>query len=482
MSDHFDFIVIGGGSAGYAAASTAARLGLKTAVVEGAREIGGLCILRGCMPSKTLLESAHRAEAIRGAGEFGLRAEYFGANAAAIRARKRKLIGEFADYRRGQLTGGKFEFIQGHAQFIDAHHVDVQLLNGGLRKIEGRAFLIATGSEISVPPIAGLEKAGYRTSDDVLDADEYPDSVCVLGGGAIALEMASFFHGIGVPTTIIQRGAHVLREMDEDVADELTKALQHRGITLHRDTRIAGVSRESGLKRVRFTDSAGTEQFVDAHEIVCALGRRPRTNNLGLDQAGVKLDGARIPADATQQSSTPHIFAAGDVCGPHEVVHIAIEQGILAARNAARLLGQLDGELERMNYALKLFAVFTHPQAAMTGLTEREACDQGMDIVTAKYPFADHGKSVVRGETDGFVKLIAERKSRRIIGGSCVGPEASELIHEIVVAMRFQATAAQLAATPHYHPTLGEIWTYPAEEIAEMDIDPSAPPGDCVQH
>ncbi|MEQ1861255.1 MAG: NAD(P)/FAD-dependent oxidoreductase [Chthoniobacteraceae bacterium] len=466
MSVQFDFVVIGGGSAGYAGASAAARLGLRTAVVEGAREVGGLCILRGCMPSKTLLESAHRAEAVRRAGEFGLRAEYFGANAAAIRARKRRLIGEFADYRRGQLEHGQFELIRGQSEFVDAHTVDVRLLDGGLRRVESRAFLVATGSEIAVPPLPGLAEAGYRTSDDVLDADEFPDSVCVLGGGAIALELASFFHGIGVPTTIIQRSAHVLREMDTDVADELTRALERRGIAVHRDTTIAAIVRDGAIKRVEYTDAAGDSHAVEAHEIVCALGRRPATHGLGLDRAGVTLDAARIPISETQQSSAPHIFAAGDVCGPHEVVHLAIEQGVLAARNAARLLGKLGGELDRMDYALKLFAVFTDPQAAMVGLTEREALELGIDFVAAKYAFADCGKAMVRGEIDGFVKLIAERESRRIIGGACVGPEASELIHEIVVAMRFGATAAQLASTPHYHPTLSEIWTYPADELA----------------
>jgi pyruvate/2-oxoglutarate dehydrogenase complex dihydrolipoamide dehydrogenase (E3) component len=463
MNEQFDFVVIGGGSAGYSGAATAARLGLRVAVVEGAREIGGLCILRGCMPSKTLLESAHRAEAIRHAGEFGLRAEYLGANAAAIRARKRRLIGEFADYRRGQLESGKFEFIRGNASFVDPHTIEV-----GERRIAARAFLIATGSTITVPPIPGLADAGYQTSDEVLDADEFPDSVCVLGGGAIALELASFFHGIGVPTAVIQRSAQVLREMDVDVSDELVRALNHRGIAVHRDTRIAEVSCEGGLKRVRFTDAAGLEQSVNAHEIICALGRQPATSGLGLDRAGVALDGPRVAAQPTQQTRTAHIFAAGDVCGPHEVVHLAIQQAEVAARNAARLLDRLDGELERMDYALKLFAVFTHPQVAMAGLSEREAREQGIDFLAAKYPFSDHGKAIVRGETDGFVKLIAERESRRIIGGACVGAEASELIHEIVVAMRFSATAAQLASTPHYHPTLSEIWTYPAEELADF--------------
>ena len=464
MTDTFDFIVIGGGSAGYAGASTAAALGLKVAVVEGGAEVGGLCILRGCMPSKTLLESGHRAEAIRGAGEFGLRAEYLGADGAAIRARKRRLIGEFADYRRGQLASGRFEFVRGTASFADAHHVEVRLRDGGLRRLEGRAFLIATGSQMAVPEIPGLAETGFLTSDDALDAERLPASVIVLGGGAIALELASFYAGVGARVTVIQRSAQVLRETDADVAVALVEALEKRGIRVLRDTALRGVRREGAAKRVEFTHG-GREEFAEADEILCALGRKPNLDGLALDRAGVKSERC-IVASATQQTSVPHLFAAGDVCSPLEVVHIAIQQAELAARNAARVLGQLGGALESMDYALKLFAVFTHPEVASVGLTERECAEQGIAFAAAKYRFADHGKAMVRGAVDGFVKLLVARDTRRILGAACVGPEASELIHEIAVAMHFHATAGDLARIPHYHPTLSEIWTYPAEELA----------------
>jgi pyruvate/2-oxoglutarate dehydrogenase complex dihydrolipoamide dehydrogenase (E3) component len=174
-----------------------------------------------------------------------------------------------------------------------------------------------------------------------------------------------------------------------------------------------------------------------------------------------------VVTNLSQQSQVGHIFAAGDVCGPHQIVHIAVQQGELAARNAARLLGRQKGEMEKMDYTLKLFAVFSHPEVATVGLTEREATLLRYDFLAAKYAFSDHGKSMVRGETHGFVKLIAAKDTRRILGAACVGPEASELIHEIVVAMNFGATAGALARVPHYHPTLSEIWTYPAEELAE---------------
>ncbi|HEX8294765.1 MAG TPA: FAD-dependent oxidoreductase, partial [Chthoniobacteraceae bacterium] len=234
----FDFVVIGGGSAGYAGASTAARLGLKTVVIEGGEEVGGLCILRGCMPSKTLLESGHRAEAIRGAGEFGLRAEYLGADGSAIRARKRRLIGEFADYRRGQLESGRFEFIRGHACFSDAHTLQIRLLDGSARTVRTRAALIATGSRPHWVDIPGLQTTGCWTSDEVLDAEHLPASVIILGGGAIGLEAASYYAGLGSKVIVIQRSEQVLRETDSDVAAALTEALEKRGIVIYRGTSL----------------------------------------------------------------------------------------------------------------------------------------------------------------------------------------------------------------------------------------------------
>jgi pyruvate/2-oxoglutarate dehydrogenase complex dihydrolipoamide dehydrogenase (E3) component len=467
MSDtDFDFIVIGGGSAGYAGASTAARLGLRVAVVEGGSVVGGLCILRGCMPSKTLLESARRATSIRRASEFGLDAEYRGADGAAIRDRKRRLIAEFADYRRGQLESGKFEFIRGCAAFTDPHTIEVTLADDGTRRLTSGSFLISTGSVLHWVKIPGLLEVGALSSDDVLDCDRIPRSVIVLGGGAIALEMATYYHGLGAGVAVIQRSGQVLKEADADVAGALTGALEKQGVQVHRGTELLRVERTAAGKRAHFRKD-GSEMFADGEEIIYALGRLPATGGLALDRAGVELEGPRIQAGATQQCGAPHLFAAGDVCGPHEIVHIAVQQGEIAARNAARVLGRLDGELEKIDYSLKLFAVFSEPGVAWVGLNERECAEQGIAVKVATYPFADHGKSLVRGEPDGFVKLIAAADSRRILGAACVGPEAAELIHEMVMAMHFRATARDLVQVPHYHPTLSEIWTYPIEELAE---------------
>lgn len=469
MSSPYDFLVIGGGSAGYAAARTAHELGMKTAVIDGAGELGGLCILRGCMPSKTLIESANRSRSMRRAREFGLRAGETGVHPGEIVARKRRLIGEFAEYRQQQLGDGRFDLIRGTAAFSDPNTVTVTLREGGTQEIAFRSALIATGSRIKRIPIEGLEETGYWISDDVLEAETIPERVIVLGGGAIALEMACYLEGIGRDVIVIQRSDQLLSGSDRDVAKALEDALRTRdNLTLYTGTTLKRVYRDdaTGEKAVVFTH--GEEEItVRAGEILQALGRTPNTDGLALDAAGINLvtKGPQIACDPFQATSVPHVFAAGDVCGPHEIVHIAIEQGEAAAHNAAVDLGFATGARRAIDYRLKLLGIFTDPQVAMVGMTEADARAAGHDFATATYPFDDHGKSMVMGETHGFVKMTADRKTGEILGAAVVGAEAVEIIHELVVAMHFRATTREFLKIPHYHPTLSEIWTYPAEDL-----------------
>jgi pyruvate/2-oxoglutarate dehydrogenase complex dihydrolipoamide dehydrogenase (E3) component len=462
---NYDFLIIGGGSAGYAAARTAASLGLNTCVVDGAEELGGLCILRGCMPSKTILESASRFSTLRRAREFGLRADGLEVRGDEILARKRRLVGEFAAYRREQLESGKFTLVRGTAAFVDAKTAGVKLRDGGTLRISAGAFLIATGSDVGELPLASLKEIGCWTSDEVLESAEIPSSILVLGGGATAVEFATYYAGLGRDVTILQRSGQLLKGTDADVAEALASGLRAKGVHVFTGTRLVGAEPAGKLKRVIF-EHAGERKTVEAERILHSLGRSPNLRGLGLDAAGVELIKGGLAMKMTQQTSEAHIFAAGDVAGPFEVVHIAIQQGELAARNAARVLAGGSGALEEMDYRLKLHAIFSDPEVAVVGQSESELREGGVEFRTARYPFNDHGKSLCMGETDGFVKLIAAPGAGEILGGACVGPHAAELIHEIVVAMRFRATAAQLASTPHYHPTLSEIWTYPAEELA----------------
>ncbi len=468
MEEQYDFVVIGGGSAGYAAARTAHEEGLKTAVIDGSERLGGLCILRGCMPSKTLIESANRFRSMRRAGEFGLSADKLAADPEKIVKRQRSLINEFASYRAEQLEDGRFDLIRGNAIFSGSHELSVKLLDGGDEQlVRFKSACVATGSKVTRVTIPGLEEAGYWTSNEILEAEELPDSFVVLGGGAIALEMACYLEGLNKEVTVIQRSDQLLSGTDKDVADALAGAISARdNLTLYTGTELKEVSvNNDGEKRVRFLHDGG-EVEVGADQIVQALGRSPNNGNLGLEKAGIGLasNGKHIACDSEQRTSQEHIFAAGDTCGPLEVVHIAIDQGEIAANNAAVLLGGKK-EIRHFDSRLKLLGIFTDPQVATVGISENEAAKAGRKVKAASYPFNDHGKSMVMGETEGFVKLIADCETRELVGAAVIGPEAVDLIHEIVVALYFRAKPDDFIKIPHYHPTLSEIWTYPAEDL-----------------
>ena len=458
MSFDYDAVVIGGGSAGYAAARTLAGGGVRTALVESGPELGGLCILRGCMPTKALLHAAELRHAFREAARWGITADNVRVDWANLFARKDELIADFAGYRRQQLEAGKFRLIRSRVRFMDNH--TLELADGS--RLSAAHFVIATGSVVPPPPIPGLIEAGYLTSDDALRLRELPASVAVLGGGAVALEFAQFFARLGSDVTVIQRSAQVLRDTDEDVARELEKALRREGIRLLTGTQNLQAERVGTGVRLTF-EHQGTSQSVDVATVLHGLGRRPNTDSLDLAQAKVLTEAGRILTDPRQRTSAPHIYAAGDCCGPHEIVHVAIQQGETAARNILN-----PAAASEMDYRILLSVVFTDPAVATVGLSEKAARAEGRKVLVATYPFNDHGKSMILGCQDGFVKLLADAVTGEIVGGACVGPQGGELIHEIAAAMGRRMTVRELAALPHYHPTLAEIWTYPAEELADQ--------------
>jgi pyruvate/2-oxoglutarate dehydrogenase complex dihydrolipoamide dehydrogenase (E3) component len=457
---HFDFdaVIIGGGSAGYAAARTLAAADWKVAVVDGAQTLGGLCILRGCMPTKALLHAAELRHAIEQARVWGIHATSIDLDPARLFDHKDALITEFASYRQNQLENGPFELFRSHARFSDPH--TISLASG--QSIRARHFIIATGSRIAPSPFPFLDSANPLTSDSALHLNRIPESLIVLGGGAVALEFAQFFSRMGSLVSVIQRSPSLLSSIDPDLSDELETALDREGLQIYTDTRIRDIRCLPTEKEIVF-DEAGREITLAAEDIFNGLGRRPATGHLGLENAGVDLlPSGHIRVDSHQRTSVPHIFAAGDCCGPHELVHIAILQAEAAARTLLN-----PSEPASVDPRLLTHVVFTDPGVAITGLSERAAKSSHTPIRVARYPFNDHGKSIILGSKEGFVKLITAADSGEILGGACVGPHAGELIHEITVAIAARFTARQLAAVPHYHPTLAEIWTYPAEELSQ---------------
>ena len=468
----FDVAVIGGGSGGYAAARTAAGAGLKTVVIEGGEEVGGLCILRGCMPTKALLYAAEVKHLAEHAATWGVRAEKVTYDFAKVMARKNTQIKDFADYRRQQFAAGKFKFIRAHASFLDAHTVTIGRadlpVSQNVRqripsKITAKHFVLATGSRVAPSPLPQLNEVGFITSDEAVALKKLPKSLIVLGGGAIACEFAQLFQRFGVKVTLIQRSENLLKEFDADAGSEIAKVFRREGMQVFTGTKLVDAKRQGKLKTVSFEQNGKTVS-VAAEEILFALGRVPNTASLNLENAGVKTEpSGRVITNAKMQTSASHIFAAGDCTGPHEIVHIAIQQGETAVHNIVK-----PNAPRRMDYRLLISVVFTEPQVATVGLTEKAAAARGIKHLAASYPFNDHGKSLIMEAKDGFVKLLANPKTGEILGGACVGPSGGELTHEIVAAMAKRMTVHELTAMPHYHPTLAEIRTYPAEELAEQ--------------
>jgi len=461
----YDVAILGGGSGGYAAARTAAAAGLKTVLIEGGRDVGGLCILRGCMPTKALLYAAEVKHLAERADTWGVRAGRVSFDFAKVMARKSAQVKDFADFRIQQLNAGKFKFIRAQARFTDAH--TVELISASRRSLApvaaltAKNFVIATGSRVAPSLLPQLQDVGYITSDEAVSLKRLPKSLLLLGGGVVACEFAQIFARFGVQVTLLQRSQQLLKESDADAGAEVERVFQREGIRIFTGTRLLDARKQGKLKSIVFEQN-GKKRTLAAEEILFALGRVPNTAALLLENAGVKTEHGRILTNDRMQTSAPHIFAAGDCTGPHEIVHIAIQQGETAVHNILRARSP-----RRMDYRLLISVVFTEPQVATVGLTENTAAALGRKVLAASYPFNDHGKSLLMEAKDGFVKLLADPKTGEILGGSCVGPSGGELIHEIVAAMAKRMTVHELAGMPHYHPTLAEIWTYPAEELAE---------------
>jgi pyruvate/2-oxoglutarate dehydrogenase complex dihydrolipoamide dehydrogenase (E3) component len=374
-------------------------------------------------------------------------------------ARKREIIRGFTDYRVAGIE--TFPVFHGEAAFESPHRLRV-----GDDLLEGKSFVVATGSTIVPPIFPGLAETGYIESDEALELAAPPKSLVVLGGGYVGAELGQFYARIGVPTTILIRSNQLLTDEDTDIGEGLTEYFREEGIAVETGARIVRVSLgDDGRKVVHYTQD-GVEKSAAAHEIFYALGRIPAIAGLNLEAAGVAYHAVTgVVIDDSMRTSQQHIFAVGDVTGRFALVHIAIQQGELAARNA------ISGAHEQVDYSVsKTHTVFTDPQVAIAGETEKELERSKTPYVVASYPFNDLGKAISIGKTKGFVKMMADPNDGRILGAAILGPNGSDLIHEIIVALYYRSTVFDFVKIPHLHPTLAEIWTYPAEELVEKII------------
>jgi len=456
-AEHFDFLVIGGGSAGYAAARTAREVLDRVAIVDSSEHLGGLCILRGCMPSKTLIYSAEVLHLAQQGKLFGLHIPEAKADMPALHQRKLTTINEFADYRVESLESDRFTLFRHRARFTGPNTVK---LDDG-RELSADKILIATGSIVQVPPVPGLaDLDGVWTSDEVLDLDFLPESVLMLGGGIVACELAQFLNRVGSKVIQIQRSNHILKEISPEASTVIETVFRDEGIELHTGTSITSLHRDGDDFVVVFNQN-GNSITCRAKHLVNALGRNPNTAGLNLDAAGVQLrKSGHIQTGPFNQTDNPDIYAAGDVAGPVEIVHTAIIQGEAAAKHATGRPTR-----EPSDWAF-LGVVFTDPQIAVAGKNAAALTAESIDFVSADYPWDDHGKSILMEAKHGYVRVFADRNGL-ILGAEIVGKDAGELIHAFSVAIHMKATVLDLLNTPWYHPTLSEMVTYPLEEIAE---------------
>ena len=350
-------------------------------MIENGAEVGGQCILRGCMPTKILLHAAEVLHHVNHYGRFGISADNTGFDFAKVMERKDRFIEELAEDRRNQLGDGQFEFIRGHASFLDPHTVAVS--NHG--PLTAWHFIITTGSTVAPPHLPQLRETGNLTSDDALNLSELPKSLIILGGGAVAAEFAQFFARFSVLVTVLRRSEHVLRDFDTDAAMESEKVFGHEGIDVFTNTELTDARHNGSLKTISFLHH-GKPASVAAEEILLALRREPNTAPLDLDKAGVVTERGRIVANGFMHTSAPHIYTAGDCTGSHKIVHLAVQQGETAGHNIAH------PEIpRRMNDRLLLAAIFIEPQVTSVGLTEKAATSGGVPYLTASHPFSDHG-------------------------------------------------------------------------------------------
>jgi dihydrolipoamide dehydrogenase len=450
MSEHYDLIVLGAGPGGYVAAIRAAQLGLRTAVVEE-KYWGGVCLNVGCIPSKALLRNAELAHIFHAqAKTFGITGEVsFDFGAAFDRSRT------VAD---GRVKGvhylmkkNKITEYDGRGTFRDAHTVEVALGSGGSETLTFDHAIIATGSTVRLLPGVELSDNIVTYETQILDRD-LPESIVIVGAGAIGMEFGYVLKNYGVDVTIVEYLDRALPNEDADVSKEITKQYRRLGIPIITSARVDTVTDKGSSVVVAYTAKNGANETIEAARVLMSVGFAPRVRGYGLESTGVRLtDRGAIEIDDHMRTNIPHIYAIGDVTAKLQLAHVAEAQGVVAAETIAGAETMTLGD-----YRMMPRATFCQPQVASFGLTEQQARDEGYDVKVSTFPFTANGKAHGLAEPTGFVKLVADAKYNELLGGHLIGPDVSELLPELTLAQKWDLTANELARNVHTHPTLSE--------------------------
>jgi dihydrolipoamide dehydrogenase len=469
MSETFDVVVVGGGPGGYPAAIRAAQLGLKTALVEKERP-GGVCLNWGCIPTKAMLRSAEVLETVQHSAEYGVLADNVRLDYSAVLKRKERATKTLTDGVASLLKANGVTVVNGHARFTGPTAVEVvpvgeaPLGAGGplynappapdgrpQASLEGRNLIVATGSTPVLLPIPGIDLPGVVTSDGAFLLGEVPRRIVVIGASAVGAEWATMFNAFGSEVTMVELLATLLPAEDEDMGKTLARSFTRRGIKVQTTRTVSEITQVAGGLQVTITDPDGQRATqVETDVVLVGVGRRPNTEGLGLERAGVATnERGWVEVDDRLRTNVAGVHAIGDVTGKVLLAHVASHQGLVAA-------GVIAGHDERIDYRVVPAATFTHPEGASVGLTEAKAREAGHDVVVGRFPFTALGRAQTYGSTEGLVKVVADRKYGEVLGVHIIGPSASDLIPDGALAMHLEATLHDIADTIHAHPTLGE--------------------------
>lgn len=464
MSAEFDVIVIGAGPGGYVCAIRAAQLGLKTACVEIRDALGGTCLNVGCIPSKALLESTHHLHQLQKEfADHGITVEKVGIDLKKMQARKSGVVHSITSGVDFLFKKNKITWLKGWGKVEAPNKVSVQSTEGQKTSYSAKHIVIATGSEPIELPFAKFDHKVIVDSTDALMFETVPEHLIIVGAGVIGLELGSVWSRLGAKVTFIEALANILGNTDAEVSKSMLKILQKQGMTFHLESTLESVQVKGNKATVRCKGKAEGESF-EGDRVLIAIGRRPASSKLGLDELGIKKEkNGWIIVNEKFASSIPSLYAIGDAVAGPMLAHKAEEEGIALAEFLA-------GKAGHVNYESVPNIVYTYPELASVGLSEEEAKKRGIAYKTGKFNFRANGRSKAMGNVDGFVKVIADAHTDRLIGVHILGPMASEIISEIAVAFEYGASAEDLARSVHAHPTLSEAVKEAALDVSKQAI------------
>ncbi|MCC6600828.1 MAG: dihydrolipoyl dehydrogenase [Crocinitomicaceae bacterium] len=448
----YDVIIIGSGPGGYVCAIRCAQLGMKTALIEKYATLGGTCLNVGCIPSKALLDSTeHFHQALHTFKEHGIDLKSAPtANLAQMIKRKAEVVDQTVKGIDFLMKKNKIEVFHGTGSFINANTVEITADGGSKESVEGKNIVIATGSKPASLPFISIDKKRIITSTQALELKEIPQHLIVIGGGVIGLELGSVYGRLGSKVSVVEYMDAIIPTMDRTLGKELQRSLKKNGIEFYLSHKVKEVSTKGKTVTVKADNSKGEERILEGDYVLVSVGRRPYTDGLALENAGVKTDEkGRVSTNEHLQTNIPHIYAIGDVIAGAMLAHKAEEEGVLVAEWMA-------GQKPHINYLLIPGVVYTWPEVASVGYTEEQLKEKGTIYKVGSFPFKASGRARASMDTEGLIKVLADKETDEILGVHMIGPRCADMIAEAVVAMEFRASAEDIGRISHAHPTFTE--------------------------